>query len=215
MRYLYKLNVSALCKSMVLLMLVVMTACGVEEREEGTGGPLNKGPVNVTTVAGDIETGIEGVVTVEVTDPDGTRTVALAESNGLIVRFKDPVNLSQQRRVLASASSNLTTQFSIIDGLCHVAIDPGQTLDLAFAALYVEPNYILTTTAIPNDPSFDSQWGLHNTGQSIGIVDADTDAPEAWDITTGNNTVIAVIDTGVDYNHPDLAGIFSMMIIIR
>jgi len=49
-------------------------------------------------------------------------------------------------------------------------------------------------------------WGLHNTGQSGGKVDTDIDAPEAWAMTTGSrNGVIAVIDTGVDYNHKTLA----------
>lgn len=49
-------------------------------------------------------------------------------------------------------------------------------------------------------------WGMHNTGQESGKVDSDIDAPEAWAITTGNrNNVIAVIDTGGDYNHKTLA----------
>ncbi|HAR66857.1 MAG TPA: hypothetical protein DCR55_11670, partial [Lentisphaeria bacterium] len=71
---------------------------------------------------------------------------------------------------------------------------------------YVEPNYILTASAFPNDPRFDELWGLHNTGQTGGIDDADIDGPEIWDQNTGSRDVIVgIIDTGVDYNHEDLA----------
>ncbi|HAR98101.1 MAG TPA: hypothetical protein DCS11_04230, partial [Syntrophus sp. (in: bacteria)] len=64
---------------------------------------------------------------------------------------------------------------------------------------------------LPNDPDFPKQWGLHNTGQNVngtpGVADADMDAPEAWNLPPGaGEVVIAVIDTGVDYTHPDLAG---------
>jgi subtilisin family serine protease len=70
---------------------------------------------------------------------------------------------------------------------------------------YAEPDKIIRPAKSPNDIRFDSQWALHNTGQNGGVPDADIDAPEAWDITTGNETVIiAVIDSGVDYNHEDL-----------
>jgi thermitase len=72
--------------------------------------------------------------------------------------------------------------------------------------LYAEPNYIVRTTSTPNDTRFNEQWGLHNVGQSGGIPEADIDAVAAWDITTGNSDVIvAVIDSGVDYNHLDLS----------
>lgn len=59
--------------------------------------------------------------------------------------------------------------------------------------------------ALPNDPMFGDLWGLHNTGQSGGVADADIDAPEAW-AAAGNypRTVIAVIDDGVDWQHQDL-----------
>src|SRR5262245_32073925 len=77
---------------------------------------------------------------------------------------------------------------------------------------YVEPNFtqqqVLTT--FPDDPGFGYLYGLHNTGQSIeelgpGIDDADIDAPEAWDLTTGSRSiVVGVIDTGIDTTHPDL-----------
>ncbi|MBL8880166.1 MAG: S8 family serine peptidase [Phycisphaerales bacterium] len=60
---------------------------------------------------------------------------------------------------------------------------------------------------IPNDPRFPEQWGLHNTGQTGGTPDADVDAPEAWALHTGaDDIVVAIIDTGVQATHPDLAG---------
>jgi len=58
---------------------------------------------------------------------------------------------------------------------------------------------------IPNDTYFPDQWHLNNTGQSGGTPDADINAPEAWEITTGDpNIVVAVLDEGVDTDHPDL-----------
>jgi thermitase len=72
----------------------------------------------------------------------------------------------------------------------------------------IEPNYIYRISKIPNDPMFGNLWGLSNTGQSdrgLGTAGIDIDALRAWDLTTGSeDTVVAVIDTGVDYNHPDL-----------
>ncbi len=71
---------------------------------------------------------------------------------------------------------------------------------------YIEPNYIYRASGTPNDPRFSELWGMNNTGQTGGANDADIDAPEAWNLQTGSDSVlIAVIDTGVDYNHPDLA----------
>ncbi len=70
----------------------------------------------------------------------------------------------------------------------------------------VEPDYVVFAQLTPNDPSFSSLWGLHNTGQTGGTGDVDIDAPEAWEVARGaDSVVVGVIDTGIDYNHPDLA----------
>jgi thermitase len=100
--------------------------------------------------------------------------------------------------------------------------------------LYSEPNFIRRVPTpsslaagseiVPGDHNFAEQWALHNTGQEfycipwifgnlcfyVGTPDADIDAPEAWAISTGSPAVmVAVIDTGIDYTHPDLAANYA------
>lgn len=97
-----------------------------------------------------------------------------------------------------------------------------------------EPNHIRSipaplahgdgTEVVPGDFYFHEQWALDNTGQGFycvpflstelclasGTPDADIDAPEAWALFEGNsNVTVAVIDSGVDYNHPDLAANYA------
>lgn len=81
--------------------------------------------------------------------------------------------------------------------------------------VYAEPDQVLYLTqsqSIPNDPLFNQQWAMQNTGQCVGGVcgtpGADIKAPQAWSIATGNkNIVIGDIDTGVDWeNTSDLDG---------
>ncbi|MBI4129827.1 S8 family serine peptidase [Candidatus Roizmanbacteria bacterium] len=70
---------------------------------------------------------------------------------------------------------------------------------------YAELDCKYYATVLPNDPQFSKLWGLHNIGQTGGVTDADIDAPEAWDTTKGSSgVVVAVLDSGIDYNHVDL-----------
>ncbi|MGC9452613.1 MAG: S8 family serine peptidase [Oceanipulchritudo sp.] len=82
------------------------------------------------------------------------------------------------------------------------------SIELAVPSLaYQEPDYIVRTCAMPDDPDYFSGklWGLHNTGQEGGLADADIDAPEGWDIRSGApDVVVGVIDTGVRYTHEDI-----------
>lgn len=76
--------------------------------------------------------------------------------------------------------------------------------------LYAEPNYRYRLQAVPNDTDMTNLWGLVNTGQRVngttGTADADIDADRAWNLETGSaDVVVAVVDSGVDVTHPDLA----------
>ena len=72
-----------------------------------------------------------------------------------------------------------------------------------------EPNYLVKlnqTQTFANDPLSNQLWGLHNTGQGGGTANADVNAPEAWSLrTSAASVIVGVVDTGIDYNHPDLA----------
>ncbi len=84
------------------------------------------------------------------------------------------------------------------------ALDRFQSL--AGVVAYAEPDFVVHATLIPDDTGYAQLYGLHNTGQTGGVADADIDAPEAWEIATGSRAVrVGVIDTGIDYTHPDLA----------
>lgn len=78
---------------------------------------------------------------------------------------------------------------------------------------YAEPNYIAHITVTPNDPLFNLQYALYNSGQMIGSVpgspqgkeSADIHAPSGWEEETGKDTVIiGFVDTGLDFDHPEL-----------
>jgi len=132
----------------------------------------------------------------------------------LIVRFADSATRAGKSRALATQGGKVVRRLPLIDGavieLPDASIDVRQAAKLWSAdpsVLYAEPDYpVHVLETFPNDPSFGDLWGLHNTGQTGGLPDADIDAPEAWDLLTGSSTVVvASIDTGVDYTHPDLA----------
>ena len=94
-----------------------------------------------------------------------------------------------------------------------VKLPEGTTPEQAINALshnpnveLAEPNYEVTIQLTPNDPRFPDLWGMENIQQTGGLYDADVDAPEAWDINTGSQQlIVAVIDTGIDYSHEDIA----------
>jgi uncharacterized repeat protein (TIGR01451 family) len=99
----------------------------------------------------------------------------------------------------------------VVEGLRLARVAPEDTLAAVEAlrerpdVLYAEPDYIRRKDATPDDTRYAEQWALKNTGQSGGTAGADIHAEAAWDTTTGSRqVVVAVLDEGVDINHPDL-----------
>ncbi len=132
----------------------------------------------------------------------------------ILVRFREGADVAEGSAPVAGTTVGKALAPRLVPGLREVRLDVGVRVADAVAAysanpavLYAEPNYYgEALDTIPNDPLFPEQWSLHTTGQSGGVPGADVDAPAAWDVTTGTGgTIVAVIDSGVIYSHPDLA----------
>ena len=97
---------------------------------------------------------------------------------------------------------------TVTSGYGAPALDVGNEIAKAPGVAWMSPNFYQSWEKfyLPNDPLFGNQWHLHNTGQSAGTVDADSDLPEAWDVVPGGSSdlVVGVIDDGVDSTHPDI-----------
>ena len=145
------------------------------------------------------------------------------ERDSVIVKWRETASKATVDGILDRVSGTIRDldgdgkddRFAHLAGgrLALVELDGSMDVDRALAALHKDPrveyaeyNYRLYATILPNDARFGELWGLHNTGQSTGTPDADIDAELAWDTTTGSaDIVVGVIDTGIDYNHEDLA----------
>ncbi len=126
----------------------------------------------------------------------------------LIVQFRSGASTAARTSALRTRGATVAQGLGM-KGLSLVKLPEGASVTAAAQSLesdptveFAEPNYVRHLTAtLPNDPRFADLWGLNQT------ADHDIDAPEAWDLNTGSASVIvAVIDSGVSYTHPDLAG---------
>jgi thermitase len=155
----------------------------------------------------------------------------------IIVKFRPGVNASAKADAHRQGGGTARTEI-VRTGLQLVTVPRGtETAAISRYrnnpnVSYAQPNFVRRlpeplshapgSEIVPGDYYFDEQWALHNTGQYfycipflgdelcfyIAKADADIDAPEAWALSTGTNVAVAIIDTGLDYSHPDLAGKF-------
>ncbi|HSK74742.1 MAG TPA: S8 family serine peptidase, partial [Pyrinomonadaceae bacterium] len=150
----------------------------------------------------------------------------------ILVKFRSGVSLAEVKKLAAKNNDRVEDKIESVKGL--FAIDDLDNADAKAVAeqysrmtdlvLYAEPNYEIRLdptdkfapseylrrenppeTNLPNDPMFNEQWALNNSGQNGGKEKADLSALKAWLKTTGSDkVVVAVLDSGVDYTHPDL-----------
>ncbi len=162
------------------------------------------------------------------------RTTARTEKDAepeVLVRFKPEVKLADIKKITGRFNDRVEDNLESVKGL--VAIDDLDDADMEsvarqYAGLtdlveYAEPNaqirledpiapvsssdalYREPSDNIPNDPHFAEQWALNNDGRDGGKAGADLKALQAWAKSKGSReVVVAVLDTGVDYNHLDL-----------
>ncbi|MDX1480387.1 MAG: S8 family serine peptidase [Woeseiaceae bacterium] len=132
----------------------------------------------------------------------------------IIVRFAAGASASERATLRQALLPREARALPLVAGM--EAISTGLDVPQALAALannpnvvYAEPDYLLQPIELPDDVHFPLLWGLHNTGQDIrgsaGVVDADTDMPEAWEVMPGAEIIVAIIDTGTKWDHEDLA----------
>jgi subtilisin family serine protease len=157
-------------------------------------------------------------MTVEDISLSETRSLGAPE---ILVKFKSGVTQNAIDRLVAERNDRVEDRIENIEG--WEAIDDFDNADAATLVKeyqqlpeveYAEPNYEINldeseagplVPILPSDPQFTDQWALSNSGQRGGKKGADISATLAWAKTTGSDeVVVAVLDTGVDYNHEDL-----------
>ncbi|MGH2691232.1 MAG: S8 family peptidase [Actinomycetota bacterium] len=156
--------------------------------------------------------GTAGEAAAQVAQPHGPADPAVRPyaPGEIVVRYRSGTTRSARAEVRADLGATVES-VSTLKGLQVLDLPPGTPVSSAVDAaqsepqvLYAEPNYRVGHQASPNDPMFDEMWALglaNSQGVNSGI-----DTPRVWNLTTGSPDVtVAVVDSGIDATHPDLA----------
>src|ERR1044071_8185833 len=146
-----------------------------------------------------------------VTKPSRAVQNAAHREGELLVRFRPGVSPHDKDTIIATHGARRKKQLEGDSGVEKLELS-GDLSTVALELLlnpqveFVERNFLIAKDELsPNDPQFNEQWALRNTGQNGGQFGSDINASSAWTTTTGSKaTVIAVIDSGIDFTHPDL-----------
>ena len=185
-------------KYIVVLLMLLLASCGDSRTAGVSSGELVKTAAEEATAPEVVP------LSILANAQEGTY-----KEGEIIVKFRAGTRTASSVKVHQAVGASLLRGLSLI-GAEHLKLPGGlsvrdainrymQDPDVEFA----EPNYIRSIrSTVPNDPLFSMQWALKNTV----ATGADIKMTQAWDIARGDGgTVIAVIDTGIDYTHPDLA----------
>ena len=145
--------------------------------------------------------------------PMQEQPLARYRAGEVLVRFREAVQQKDKDSIIKAYGTRRKRQLQGDSNLEQLELTTGRDASTAALELlqnpqvqFAEPNFLISKEDLtPNDPQLNQQWALQNTGQNGGQFGSDIKAGAAWDITTGStSTVIAVIDSGIDFTHPDL-----------
>jgi subtilisin family serine protease len=127
--------------------------------------------------------------------------VSDSSSQQILVKFRSGTGLPEATQIHRQLGGKVKETISDI-GVQVITVPKGQANEKVKAyrananVAYAEPDFVAKAAGSPDDPYLGYQWGLSKV-----------EAPQAWDATTGSSSIIiAILDTGVDLDHPDLAG---------